>query len=46
MPYHGTIFDKATDPRELILIYKILYQILNSWNATLLTFHFPGDSET
>ena len=34
--------NKATDPREGILSYKILYRILNFWNATLLTFHFPG----
>ena len=34
--------DKATTSREVILSYKILYQILYSWNATLLTFHFPG----
>ena len=31
----------ATDPREVILSYEILYWILNSWNATLMTFHFP-----
>ena len=31
----------ATDPQKKILSYKILYQILNSWTATLLTFHFP-----
>ena len=30
--------NKVTDPREVILSYKILYRILNSWNATLLTF--------
>ena len=34
--------NKATNPREVILSFKILYRVLNSWNATLLTFHFPG----
>ena len=31
---------KITNPREVILSYKILYRILNSWNATQLTYHF------
>ena len=32
--------NKVTNPREVILSYKILYRILNSWNAILLTFTF------
>ena len=32
--------NKNIDQQELILSYKVLYQISNFWNATLLTFHF------
>ena len=53
MPYREMISDlrgepccansnKVTDPQKVILSYKILYRILNSWSATLLTFHFPA----
>ena len=37
--------NKATNPWEGILSYKIFYQILNSWNVTLLTFHFSGTAQ-